>query len=211
MLKIIVIMTSIFLANISLEAQENTFPILPHQTLNKVKAKIVYTRMDGSEYEKIKGENTWIEKSYSADKPNPILHLFSKKEKKTEIVYTRLDGNTYTTNNVIDWYDVASSDITINAKQAKNQLSTSNQYNVKIIPNPVKGKFDIQFQLNELQEVNIRIATLDGFVIDEISDGFLEKGVQSISVNSNQFYNGKYLLFVKIGTVVQSLNITISN
>ena len=66
-------------------------------------------------------------------------------------------------------------------------------------PNPSKGTFKIDFNLNESSEINISIYNSLGKRISICENEFFESGFHSVSVSQENMSRGIY--FIEIGTV----------
>jgi len=85
------------------------------------------------------------------------------------------------------WYDVST------------DVKEETIVDFKIIPNPVSSQMNIQFDLKKAEKVKISISDILGHQLMLVSDGDMNSGRQSISVDLNDFVKGIYLCRIQIG------------
>ncbi|PKP01849.1 MAG: hypothetical protein CVU11_13925 [Bacteroidetes bacterium HGW-Bacteroidetes-6] len=70
--------------------------------------------------------------------------------------------------------------------------------NVALYPNPASDVVNIEYELNNIGQVNIQILDMQGRLITTVFDGNQQAGIQTVQADVNRFESGMY--FVRITT-----------
>lgn len=76
------------------------------------------------------------------------------------------------------------------------EIVESSPFDILIYPNPSKGSFKLDYQIDKLSEINISIVSIDGRLYETLVSEKKEKGSYTLNVNNYNLYSGTY--FIKI-------------
>lgn len=152
------------------------------------KLRIFYERADGSVYEKVRGQDKFIEIIKSKD-PNPFIQERLVSGKVT-FEYTDLEGNTLGTSDLNNWYIISDNKNTTSVIEA--------DIYTKVKPNPIEGNSVIEFTLKESSVVRIYLSDLAGKENKNIHSKFYYKGNYEFNVSLNDYPDGVYLLTLQV-------------
>lgn len=149
-----------------------------------------------------------IEKSKAGAHFSSLAKVYSKGNSEEARHYSFIDGNPY---NGINYYRLKMVD-------ADEQFTYSNIINVivnaskskvvSLYPNPAKGILNIDFSMMNKENTTIEVVDLIGKVCLTIPIS-LQKGYQSIVINTSSLAVGSYFLKVKLGQDVEVHKFTI--
>ena len=95
--------------------------------------------------------------------------------------------------NSLDWSDMGINYINLyyNQIDLPNDFSISNAY-----PNPFNPITNFELEVNSLDYISIKVYNLNGMLIDEIYNGFLDRGKYNFNWDASSLTSGTY--FIKL-------------
>lgn len=159
--------------------------------------RIIYERADGSVYEKIRGQDKFIE-IIKSENPNPFIQerLVSGRVK---FEYTDLDGNTVGTSDLNNWYVIS---------ENQNVSNVSNEdIPTKVVPNPTKGYSSVEFSVINAGEVRINLTDISGKESQNVHTKYYRSGDYEYHVDLTNYPDGVYLLTIKVNDHSKTLKI----
>jgi hypothetical protein len=86
----------------------------------------------------------------------------------------------------------------INFKNETLIVENKEENNIKIIyPNPSTNIVTIEFSQASSGNTNIELINIEGKLIKTVFNSFLEAGIQTIKINTNDIPSGKYYIIVQ--------------
>jgi hypothetical protein len=82
--------------------------------------------------------------------------------------------------------------------------ATDNKITCSIYPNPSSNILNISIDLEKRSNVSIKLASLDGKVIQHIMNKTLDRGVYLNTINIENIVNGTYIIIFKIGDFIHT-------
>ena len=103
--------------------------------------------------------------------------------------------------NSLDWSDMGINYINLyyNQIDLPNDFSISNAY-----PNPFNPITNFELEVNSLDYISIKVYNLNGMLIDEIYNGFLDRGKYNFNWDASSLTSGTY--FIKASSEEKSLS-----
>ncbi|MFN5417596.1 MAG: T9SS type A sorting domain-containing protein [Flavobacteriia bacterium] len=87
----------------------------------------------------------------------------------------------------------ASSDL-LGLNEEKNEKLTYYKMDLSVFPNPTRGNSTLSFNLLKSGKVSVRIYNLAGVLVKSIDVKNLEKGAQTLDIDSDKLSNGTYIV-----------------
>lgn len=113
---------------------------------------------------------------------------------------------TYTYSNSDDCQNAAQTDVVVDACTGLTEL---NKFGLQIYPNPSNNTANINFYLEEGQNVKITLYNNIGMEVNELTSGYFNAGLNNIVVNSSEYQNGVYFVRFDAGENTTTQKITI--
>ena len=103
--------------------------------------------------------------------------------------------------NSLGWLDMGINYINLyyNQIDLPNDFSISNAY-----PNPFNPITNFELEVNSLDYISIKVYNLNGMLIDEIYNGFLDRGKYNFNWDVSSLTSGTY--FIKVSSEEKSLS-----
>lgn len=113
---------------------------------------------------------------------------------------------TYTYSDENDCENSAQTDVVVDACTGLTEL---NKFGLQIYPNPSNNTANINFYLEEGQNVTITLYNNIGMEVKELAHGFFNAGLNNIVVNSSEYQNGVYFVRFDAGDNSTTQKITV--
>jgi len=147
------------------------------------------------------------------------IRLFSVDESgiMEEILGINLDitANIFqiTDSDVADYYVLKADEITVNVENGGSILPESLSVEA-IYPNPFNPQTHIQFGIKEAGSISIRVYDLQGKLIDDLFNGYLDQGKHNVvwnaeNTNGKSISSGTYLIKISDGNSTVSRHLTL--
>lgn len=93
-----------------------------------------------------------------------------------------------------------------------NEIENTNNFNVKVIPNPVKGNTSIEYTLDNASTVQIEIFSVTGELVYETKENNQVSGNHKLTIEENsKLDNGMYLLKLTTNSKTESINFVVAD
>lgn len=96
------------------------------------------------------------------------------------------------------------------ASASVNEIESTNNFNVKVIPNPVKGNASIEYTLDNTSSVQLEIFSVIGELVYETKENNQVSGNHKLTIEeSSKLINGIYILKLTTNNKTESINFVI--
>lgn len=182
--KILVLMIFVFAYYLNAADAPHTSGATP--VPKKAPIKIIYNRLDGSVFEKMQGNDKFVE-IVPAKRKNEFIEQ-NKVDHHRKIVLSKPNGTTMYSYNLKEWYPYEDMQGEPQIAKTFNNLSQ-----FAITPNPSNDVTTIKFNLQERSDIEVSLFTISGIKIKQIFKGNVDKGEFTTSFDAKKVYAGVYV------------------
>ncbi|RPH31340.1 MAG: T9SS C-terminal target domain-containing protein [Bacteroidales bacterium] len=102
---------------------------------------------------------------------------------------------------IVNWSSSVNQDVVLEIDpNAGINNESNNPYQLKVWPNPFSGDFNITFNLDKPEYTSLSLYTLDGRMISSLADGFCQKGLNAVNINTlTSIVSGSYAIVLRVG------------
>lgn len=91
-----------------------------------------------------------------------------------------------------------------------NEIENTNNFNLKVMPNPVKGNTSIEYTLDNASSVQLEIFSVTGELVYETKENNQVSGNHKLTIEENsKLNNGMYILKLTTSSKTESINFVV--